>query len=81
MRSAGIEAQRPPARNPATMTVGKTTIWGMPPSETPSAVAARAPANSWPSAPIFQNLALKAKATASPVSKSGLAFTKVSNRL
>ena len=53
--------------------MGSNIIWGIPPSETPSAVAVRAPANSCPSAPIFQNLALKAKATASPVIKSGLA--------
>ena len=76
-----MAAQMPPARNPATMIMGSNIIWGMPPSETPNAVAVSAPANSWPSAPMFQNLALKAKATASPVNKSGLAFTKVSNRL
>ena len=40
-----------------------------------------APASSCPSAPMFQNLARKATATASPVRTSGAALTTVSTRL
>jgi hypothetical protein len=43
--------------------------------------AAMAPQSSWPSAPMFQNLARKATATARPVKTSGAAFTTVSTRL
>ena len=71
----------PPARNPATMIMGSNINCGIPPSETPRAVAVKAPASSCPSAPMFQNLALNANATANPVIRSGLALTKVSNRL
>ena len=68
-----MAAQMPPARNPPIMTIGKTRKGGTPPRLTPSTVAVRAPARSCPSAPIFQNLARNAKATARPVNKSGLA--------
>ena len=44
----------------------------------PTAQLATAPARSWPSAPMFQNFARKATATASPVKIIGAARTSVS---
>lgn len=45
----------------------------------PSAAAAKAPTYNCPSAPMFQNLALKATATAIPVNARGAIFTNVSS--
>jgi len=78
---AGTVAQSPPARKPAAQTRMSTATLGRAGALMPTQVAAMAPARSCPSAPMFQNLARKAKATASPVNVRGAAFTQVSRKL
>ena len=54
------------------MTLGKTT------NPVPKKVVANAPKYNWPSAPIFQNFALKAIEAARPVKIIGVARASVS---
>ncbi len=78
--AAGSAAVAAPAKEPARIIAGTSAQPGNP-SRAPMKAAAIAPASSCPSAPMFQNLARKATATASPVSTSGAALTTVSTRL
>jgi hypothetical protein len=80
LRIAGRTAQRPPARKPQRIIKGTSDQVGRD-SCVPMKTAAMAPSRNWPSAPMFQNLARKATATARPVSTRGAALTMVSTRL
>ncbi len=78
-RTAGTAAVAAPASVPARIIAGTRDQAGKP-SRAPTKAAAMAPASSWPSPPMFQNLARNATATASPVKTSGAALTTVSVR-
>ena len=77
MRSAGSSAHSAP-KIAAPTTISGTRLKAGSQARSPIQQAAMAPAISWPSAPMFQNFAWKATATASPVKSSGDAFTSMS---
>ena len=76
--SAGASAHSIPAANPPRIINGMASQDETPCICRPIAVAAVAPAYSWPSAPMFQYPPEKAKATAAPVSNNGVALTSTS---
>ena len=79
--SAGISTQAMPAAKPPIIISGRARSGDTPSICNPMAVAAVAPARSWPSAPMFQKPPTKANVTAAPVSSSGVDLTSTSMTL
>src|SRR5208337_5330041 len=77
-RIAGIMAQPAPPKKPTTSITGMAMKDGIEVAYTAKNDANNAPEYSCPSAPIFQNLHVKAKATERPHSSKGANMTKVS---
>jgi hypothetical protein len=76
---AGMIPHKAPPRKPARKIRG-TMIYGgkLSPKLSPVQVAKMAPIRSWPSAPIFQNFALKARVSPVPIKIRGMALVMVS---
>ena len=79
LRMAGINPQRAPPKNPAKNINGMMIAagrWG--PQFNPTHVPKIAPISSWLSAPMFQNLPLKARVKPLPIKINGIALVMVS---
>ena len=78
-KTAGIKPHRAPPINPAVNIRGIMMYDGSTePHARPVHVPNAAPRRSWPSAPMFQNFARKARARPEPMRINGIAFVMVS---
>ena len=79
-RKAGTTIPTDPAAQPNNIIMGTKINAGASKTPVPTATAAIAPKYNWPSAPIFQSLARKANAAASPVNIKGVALVSISEK-
>ena len=79
-RKAGTTIPKDPAAQPNNIIMGTKINAGASKTPVPTATAAIAPKYNWPSAPIFQSLARKANAAASPVNIKGVALVSISEK-